>query len=385
MEVMKKITEFIAKETDGISFKTNKICLDFSEDSSIRYDDTKEMTIKQYGETTKIKETIYLKSLADKLVGEKPLFRFFLDGSRKTYKVDDIIYDKNVFPIIAGQIGVGCCCRDDKKIKSHNLELHNVISLPETADKDGTFKDNYFENLKFKICSLDILKKRNITFSKVLTYREQVLQAGQKYENFGIATIQDEMIEKEKQLVNDLATKDELDHNNFLLKDGSLEYKKMTAGDFKDISVFKSNYQCVIGASKSFNPEICIDERGKSNASKIAKLALFHRTPVYLYEPKLSGDVKFAIWYVRIRDPKYSYSPFDGILKLEKILVSETEQSAGIETELVNFITANIINERNPVCYGNDNRWANHLYPIYLTETYIKSKYLSNEYFLNLF
>jgi hypothetical protein len=35
-----------------------------------------------------------------------------------------------------------------------------------------------------------------------------------------------------------------------------------------------------------------------------------------------------------------------------------------------------IINERNPVCYGSDDRWANHLYPIYLTEKYIKSQYL---------
>ncbi|MCX7865416.1 MAG: hypothetical protein N2423_10360, partial [Novosphingobium sp.] len=36
------------------------------------------------------------------------IFSFFLDGSRHTYKVDDMSFQKNVYPIIAGQVGVGC-------------------------------------------------------------------------------------------------------------------------------------------------------------------------------------------------------------------------------------------------------------------------------------
>ena len=54
-------------------------------------------------------------------------------------------------------------------------------------------------------------------------------------------------------------------------------------------------------------------------------------------------------------------------------------------TNNIGNLTANIINERNPVCYGADSRWANHLYPVYVTECYAKSKYLSNTMFLNLF
>lgn len=382
---MKKINQFIAKETYGKSFKTNKFCLDSLSDSVINYDDNKNITLKQYGETVKYKETKDLSELSKKIQNSEPLFKFFLDGSRRTYKVDDIIYDNKVFPIIAGQIGVGCCNRTNRQLKSEIIEMLNMIALPESADKDGNYQENYFENLKNKLCELESLKKRNISFSKILTYSERKLEAGQRYENFGIARIQDEMIEKEKHVVSLLVKDDKLDHNNFLLKDGSLEYKKMKSGDYKDLSVFKSNYQCVIGASKSFNPENCLDDKGQSNASIIAKLKLFNRTPAYLYESELSGYVKFAIWYVRIRDSRFTYSPFDGILKLEKILVNENEQANGVESELIDIITANIINERNPVCYGNDRRWANHLYPIYLTEYFIKSKYLSTEFFLNLF
>lgn len=57
----------------------------------------------------------------------------------------------------------------------------------------------------------------------------------------------------------------------------------------------------------------------------------------------------------------------------------------GLDTEEVDYITAQLINERNPVCYGDDKRWANHLYPVYLTERYIKSKYLSDNLFMNIF
>ena len=49
------------------------------------------------------------------------------------------------------------------------------------------------------------------------------------------------------------------------------------------------------------------------------------------------------------------------------------------------MISANIINERNPTCYGIDRRWANHLYPVFLTETFVKSKYISSDVFLQLF
>ena len=57
----------------------------------------------------------------------------------------------------------------------------------------------------------------------------------------------------------------------------------------------------------------------------------------------------------------------------------------GLDTEEVDLITANIINERNPVCYGADQRWANHLYPVYVTESYAKSKYMSATMFMNIF
>jgi hypothetical protein len=97
------------------------------------------------------------------------------------------------------------------------------------------------------------------------------------------------------------------------------------------------------------------------------------------------GDIKFAVWYIRLRAKEQTRTPFDGILKVEKILVTVEETESGIDSELVDTLSAYLINERNPVCYGSDLRWANHIYPVYLTESYVKSRYLSAESFLHLF
>ena len=61
------------------------------------------------------------------------------------------------------------------------------------------------------------------------------------------------------------------------------------------------------------------------------------------------------------------------------------DEDAKLDSDLVDMISANLIREAHPVCYGADSRWANHLYPVYLTETFCKSRYIDSSIILNLF
>lgn len=386
---MEKLIEYLAKETRGKSFKSFKYCFEGIDVPSVIYDDNNDITFKgTLGETDKgnKKGTINLKSRAERFQKNDfpPLFKFFLDGSRRTYKIDDIAYPNNrIYPIIAGQIGVGVTERKNpNSFKTRKFEKQLVISIPDCADKDG--KGNlFFNNLVDKINNHQSLRNKQIQFNKILSYED--ISDSEKYENKGIATIQDEMIDLEKSIVKELAQKNILNENAYLIKDGSLEYASVKTGSNKELSRLINNYRRVVGVSKSFNPESSHDERGKSNAKRIADLKIYHRTPAYMYETSRVGDVKFTIWYLRIREAFRTASPFDGIVKVQKILVTDEEQKNGLDTSEIDNISANLINERNPVCYGSDNRWANHLYPIYLTEKYLKSQYLSDAFFLNLF
>jgi hypothetical protein len=375
IKMKNKVLEFIAEETNGKCYQSFRYCADDEiRMPTLDYEDKdkgKEFTLvkNSCGETdTSLKTTKSVEITAKKIINNAPLFRFFLDGSRRTYKVDDIELNGHVYPIIAGQIGVACCERqsaDQFKCPQGAFERKLVLSLPKAANPNAADAKLFFNNLKDKVNRLPALTKREITFDKILPYDSKKQDDGTKFEHLGIATIQDEMIESEKRIVASLAEKQLINANKYLIKDGSLQYKPMKTSDFKELSKFKNHYKSVVGISKMFNPELCRDKDGKSNADKIAELKIFHRTPAYKYQTEIVGsDVFFAIWYVRIREKEHSASLFAGVLKIEKILITDDEIEDGIDSQEVDLTTANIINERNPVCYGKDDRWANHLYSL---------------------
>lgn len=384
-----KVMNILAEVTGGKSYKAHKYGLDNIDRPSVDYGNN-EVVWKRRAETTPNKTYIDLSQFSKNLASrDEQILSYFLDGSRKVFKVDDMAYAQSggrsvIYPVIAGQIGVGCCRRVDKRIIPEKFKHEYVLSMPDTADADG--KPGFWPATAKKLSECDELKRLGIEFTTILPYKTSK-NDDKKFEDRATACVQDRMIESEKKLVEELVREGKLNHNNYLVKDGSLEYRptKEDKADKKRYQTFKNNYNWVIGASKNFNPEVCEDINGKPNPGFIADLPCYHRTPVAEYENPMLGDIKFAVWYIRLRNKNQTRTPFDGILKIEKILVTVEENECGIDSEIVDLLSAYLINERNPVCYGSDLRWANHIYPIYLTESYIKSRYLSAESFLHLF
>ena len=387
---MAKIMEIVEKETKGKSYHTYKYSFDSIGIPSIDYDDESDKVMKwqDTAETVKHTSSIDLKPLADTIRNETPLIKYFLDGSRHVFKVDDIAYNKQVFPVVAGQIGVGCCKRENKRMSKELFYRELVLSLPDKANADGWDDNAFFASKVEKLNESEELKRLGLKFSAILPYKTSASKDVRvKLEDLAIAKIQDYMVEAEKRMVAGLVKKNKLDQDSYLLKDGSLEYPKMNSGapNLRSLQQIKHNYNWVIGVSKSFNPELCYDHTGKPNSNYIANLPVFHRTPVARYtSSRVGNDVTFGIWYIRLRDKRRTQTPFDGVVKVEKIMMDE-EFDTGIDSDIIDLISANIINERNPTCYGTDKRWANHLYPVVLTESFVKSQYISTEMFLHLF
>lgn len=378
--------DIIAKETKGKSYHTYRYGYDSIGIPSIDYDNDSDKVMKwqDQGETDDHKNSIDLIEEADNLRNTPSIIKFFLDGSRHVYKVDDISYSNQVFPVIAGQVGVGCCSRENREISKELFYSHMVLVLPDKSDPDGWDK-GYFASKLQKINQSDELIKLKLQFSAILTYKTSK-QASERInlEDLAIAKVQDYMIDCEKMMVEELVRKKRLGQFSYLLKDGSLEYMEKKKNDPRSLQKIKNNYNWVIGVSKSFNPETIKDHTNRFNAGYIADLPVFHRTPVARYKNNYSGDVEFGVWYIRLRDKKNTQTPFDGVVKVEKILMDDEIQH-GIDSDTVDLISASIINERTPTCYGTDSRWANHLYPVFLTESFVKSKYINTETFLHLF
>lgn len=146
---MTSVLDTIAKETQGKSFKTYKYGFDGVSVPRFDYDDNHQgFTWRQYGETECHMKPIPLKGLADRIISQPPLFKYFLDGSRKTYKVDDMSYNNQIYPIVAGQVGVGCCVRINGEMQPlyHKgvpmFERQLIITLPQKA-KTSSWDDDH--------------------------------------------------------------------------------------------------------------------------------------------------------------------------------------------------------------------------------------------------
>ncbi|WP_026395137.1 hypothetical protein [Acetobacterium malicum] len=385
---MGAIISTIEKQTNGKSYKSYRYCHSTTDRAGIEYDDNANVEWKDFGETEQHKKSVDLRTEADKRKFLPSVFTYFLDGSRHTYKIDDISYNKNVYPIIAGQIGIGCCKRIQKELIKEKFNRKMVMVLPDIAFRDPWDRTVLARDLLKQINETVKLKRFGISFDSIKLYDRS---GDVKLEDKAVSKIQDFMVELEKNMVADLVTAGKLNQDNYLIKDGSLEYQKVSPKNnqgVKNLSDKKvaKNYHYVIGVSKSFDPTKCFIKGGGSNSDIIANLKPFHRTPAYMFESTRSGnDVKFCVWYIRLCEAKYTKSVFDGVIKVEKLIVKDSEKENGVPSEEIDNLSAFLLNERNPVCYGADGRWANHIYPVYLTESFVKSKYLSNDLFMQLF
>jgi len=195
MENIRKILEIATK---GICYDSYRYCADEEmKVPTINYEETQTFTLlkDRYGETdTSLKQTKDLSIKAKQISDLKPLFHFFLDGSRRTYKVDDIEINKRIFPIMAGQIGVACCERiNPNRFTCKELENNLVISLPIEANPETKNTELFNNNLKEKINNTPRVKKIGLKFSNILSYSSKANNESKelKYEHLGIAAIQD--------------------------------------------------------------------------------------------------------------------------------------------------------------------------------------------------
>lgn len=340
--------QVLAEETGGRSYKAHKYGLDHAERPVIDYSEDAVVWEKMAETSHNLPKYISLKKNMTEC-GEQYL-TYFLDGSRRVYKVDDHSYfvSKNgrsrIFPIIAGQIGVGCCKRVDRIVTPEQFHREIVISVPDIANADG--KAGFFEGMAIKLSNLPVIKRSGIKINSVIPY--DTSGKSDKFENRGTARIQDRMVQCEKDMVAELVKKRLLNSRNYLIKDGSLEYRPTDdiKKDVRKLAMFKNGFNYVLGVSKNFNPEVCKDIDGKANPGYISELPLYHRTQVAYYSnPDWFGDIKFAMWYIRLRDSSRTRTTFDGIVKVEKMLVTQEENEKGIDSDLVNMLSALIIKE----------------------------------------
>jgi hypothetical protein len=293
-------------------------------------------------------------------------FRFFLDGSRKTYKIGDVVTNNRKFmPVVAGQVCAGCCFRDDfGRIKKHfppiiefDLLLSSAINEDDFYEIKEKVENENKSGIHITVSKYDFAKFDDITPT-----------------NAAIAVIHKRMRDLEIEILKKMVMSQNLNTESMLVIDGSLQFLSQKYSP----EIFYN----VIGLSKSYDPNLTGMVKGNVHiGSVLADLKFGERTPVF---KSTDGRNTFGVWYLCIRERHNVKDPLEGIVKVEKMAMKENEEN-GFDSNAIDNISTYVLSERIPTCHGNDDRWANHIYPIYLTEKFLKSNYLSDVYFMNIF
>lgn len=116
-----KVMQILADVTGGKSYKAHKYGLDHAERPFIDYGEDS-IVWQKTAETEHIRQYVDLanKSKQVALMGDQ-LLTYFLDGSGRVFKVDDIAYQQSgrsvISPVISGQIGVQSNNRRNKEMR----------------------------------------------------------------------------------------------------------------------------------------------------------------------------------------------------------------------------------------------------------------------------
>jgi len=282
---------------------------------------------------------------------KKHLFRFFIDGSIRTYFLATGIEGTRSFPIELAQIGSAVLKREDDgqlKILTHKNRIVLLLPKQNQGISDTLWsRINSIEKPPW-LEIVDYTLPDNFTDTK----HDPRDKAGAKA-RYEMHKLEIELITSTDGLRNE---------QNWIVIDGAVKLTEFIQAPY------------LIGVAKSFskNPQFYLGRKKGSKpkdiTSILAGLPHAHRTVVF---KAFNGEVAF--WYVRLREQKEMDYPLMGVVKVEIPCPNKNP----ISSELADTISSALVAERNVTPYGLDRRWHCLIYPIYIAEEVIKYRFIS--------
>ncbi len=289
------------------------------------------------------------------------LFRYFLDGSFRSYFLGTMLEHERETPIFFVQVGA-CVLyrRDDGSVQRDKVEIRNLLMAG---------KQKFSEQLWGKLETLAQMagvRLVDITIGDTLSNTFSDFDLRNKAEG----KVRYEMHLLETECITSIL--DKLDDKSWLVVDGSLVFEPT----LHELLNKGQSLIPVIGVAKNFrkDPQFEIGRGPRAERRSIYKLLADlkheHRTAAFS-----SRDGKVVFWYVRLREQRHLDYPLMGVVKVE--LVNPSKEP--LDPEFLDLISSALVAERSVTPHGRDRRWHAHLYPIYLAERIIKESFFSRE------
>jgi len=294
---------------------------------------------------------------------ENHLYKFFIDGSLRTYYLGTALEGNRSFPLELAQIGAAVMQRDQKgKVSPVHGAVKTKLLLLMPRGQLGV-SDTVWERLAalntadgfFTV--FDTAEKTSHTPTDP-TLENLRTRAG------GIARNRMHKLEIEMISRTDGTRSD----GSWLILDGAVKL---------DEFIKTPNLS---GVAKNFRKDPRFNFGKKKMERKditaiLAGLPYGHRTVAFS-----AHDSQVAFWYVRLREQKELDYPLMGVVKVELPRPNRDP----VEAELADLLSRALVAERNVTPHGQDRRWHCHLYAIYLAEQAIKNSFQSRDVLMGM-
>ncbi|MEW6264255.1 MAG: hypothetical protein AB1641_14390 [Thermodesulfobacteriota bacterium] len=281
------------------------------------------------------------------------LFRYFLDGSARTFFLGDLIEGKRRAPVHVAQIGATAVFRKDNgQVKVAGSRHQIVLMLDRNAVSFGDRVQELVEKSGPRFAFHDTMENDGET--EKTSGKEPRSRAAHKAHHL--------MANLEEKLGRGL----ERGPDEWLILDGSLG---KDLHSWRDVADF-------LGVTKSFSREPRFKLPGHRRASTVTLYELLAGLPFGGRSCAFSArSGRVAVWYVRIREQRHLDYPLMGVVKVE--LPNPKEEA--VASDLIDEISSALIAERHVSPHGKDLRWHAHLYAVYLAEQAVKNGFVSTE------
>lgn len=289
------------------------------------------------------------------------LYRYFIDGSLRTYYLATGVEGNRSFPIELAQIGSAVIQRDDRgNVKPLGIKHRILLLMPKGAlgVSDSVWGALRRLNTPDGFFQVIDTTERTVHTPGEVTVENLRTRAGGIARN-RMHRLEIELIQATNGLRND---------DNWVILDGAVKLDNFI------------NTPNLIGVAKSFrkDPEFRFGRAStarKDITSLLAGLPYAHRTVAFSAH---GGQVAF--WYLRLREQKQVDYPLMGVIKVEL----PRPDGSPVDAALADLISSTLVAERNVTPHGKDRRWHCHLYPIYQAEQAIKNRFYSQDVMMGM-
>ena len=300
---------------------------------------------------------------------ERHPFRYFLDGSARSYFLGTLLEHGRDSPVHFAQIGASLLRRaDDGSVKIEGLWLKDLLFLARSRVSDALWAFlegavQAFPNIAGRPLILASITgdEGEEDYTKYLSPEVDLRSKAGGKVRLAMRRLEVEALS---------ARLKTLGQEEWVIVDGSLMFGPLR------VALEALPEPRVLGVGKSFrtDPVFSIGKGVKAEQIPLTRLLAdlpeAHRTVAFGAK---GGRVAF--WYVRIRPQGAVDYPLMGVIKVE--LVNPAQ--GAVETGLIDFLSRCLVAERSVTPYGMERRWHACLYPVCLAEQAVKNAFFSRE------